>query len=305
MTYSTRWVVNDGLVAGDRKVSPEWVVLNVPNANAPPTQLRRVPLSSVTHMQMLGIAYGVSSWLSLSAGTSYLEKRLETLTFSGMAGTVRRGISTEDTEGLGDSRIGANVKLFQAPGQQLHAGLALTLPTGSITERVRPLLPNGTIGDSRAGYSMQLGTGTVDLAPALTWFGHQGAFGWGAAYRGRLALEDANAEGYRVGDMHLLTGWATYRLTPLLWASGRLEASTQDRIHGRDPQIAGAGVGADPANFGGERVEGFLGLDARGPVPGLGVARLGVEVGVPFYERANGVHLARDWSAQISAAIRF
>ncbi|MEZ5817178.1 MAG: hypothetical protein R3D44_08865 [Hyphomicrobiaceae bacterium] len=305
LLYSRRTISNDGLIAGDKRVSAEWVVLNAPNPFAPPAQLRRVPLSNTTHIDALAISYGITSWLSVSASTAYLDKTTRTLTFAGTSGTARRGISLDHTEGQGDSRIGANVTLFRGNGQLVHAGLAVSLPTGSITERITPLMPNGQIGNSRAGYTLQLGTGTYDLAPALTWVGTRGPIGWGAAYRGRIALEDANDEGYRVGDQHVVTGWLSYRLTSLLSGSARLEGTSQDKIHGRDPNISGPGVGTNPENYGGERIDGYLGLHARGFVPGLGATSLGVELGKPIYENANGVHLERDWSAQVSASLRF
>lgn len=303
--YATRWIHNNRTIAGTTSVSPEWVVQNVANPFAPPAQIRRVPLSSVITIQSLAIAYGITDWLSVSASTAHLEKETRTLTFAGNAGTARRGTSLEHTEGQGDSRVGFNVRLLHGHGHVVHAGLAVSLPTGSVTERINPLMPNGTIGDSRAGYQLQLGTGTYDVAPSLTWSGSNGSLGWGLAYRGRMSLEDANDEGYRVGDQHVVTGWLSHRITRALSGSLRLEGTNQDKIHGRDPAIAGAGVGTNPENFGGERLDAYFGLNARGMVTGLGLLAVGVEFGLPLYENANGVHLERDWSGQLSASLRF
>ena len=85
----------------------------------------------------------------------------------------------------------------------------------------------------------------------------------------------------------------------------RIEASTQDAIHGRDPLIAGAGRGANPAFYGGERIEAFLGFNARTAIPGFGMARLGAEFGKPVYQNTNGPQLKQDWSAQLTASIAF
>lgn len=73
----------------------------------------------------------------------------------------------------------------------------------------------------------------------------------------------------------------------------------------RDPRMSTPGLGNDPANICGERVEGFLGLTANCMVPGVGPGSLGVEVGMPLYERANGMHLAGGWSVTLSAMLRF
>ena len=305
LSYAARLVELDALLAGRHRVSPEWTVLNAPNPNAPPAQLRRVPISATNWTQAVTASYGVTDWLSINATLTYLNKSLETVTFAGMSGTRRLGVTNESTEGLGDSRIGVNIRLLNDGEDLLVAGLGLGLPTGSITETVRPLMPNGQIGYGRAGYMMQLGTGTYDLQPALTWLGTRGHFGLGAAYRGRIGLEKENGEGYRYGDMHLVSGWVSYRVLPFLATSARVQAISLGAINGRDPRMTGPGLGNDPANIGGERVEGFLGLTANGMVPGVGPGSLGVELGMPLYERANGVHLAGGWSLTLSAMLRF
>ena len=305
LSYAARLVELDGLRSGNDRVSPEWAVLNAPNPNAPPAQLRRVPTSSTNWFQAVTASYGVTDWLSVNATLTYVTKATETITFAGPSGTRRLGVTTDRTDGLGDSRIGVNIRLLNDGEDLVVAGLGLGMPTGSITETIRPLMPNGQIGYGRAGYMLQLGTGTFDLQPALTWLGTRGDFGLGAAYRGRIGLEKENGEGYRYGDLHLVSGWVSYRVLPFLAASARAQATSMGAIHGRDPRMTGPGLGNDPANIGGERVEGFLGLTAAGMVPGIGPGSLGVEVGMPLYERANGVHLAGGWSLTLSAMLRF
>lgn len=305
LMYSSRWMKAEGLRIGTREVSPETVVLTVPNVNAPPAQIRMVPLHMNMHMQMLGITHGLTPWLSVSLAASYARKDVQMLTFQGMMGTTRLGTSTIGTEGLGDSRVGVNIRLWEQHGQMLHAGLGVMLPTGSITETVRPLMPNGMRNTTRAMYGMQLGTGTFDFSPTLTYLSNWGAFNFGLAYQGRIALEDENDEGYRWGDKHTLTAWLSYALTRNLSATGRIEASTQAAISGRDALIAGAGRGANPAFYGGERIELFAGFNARTHLTGFGMARLGFEVGKPVYENTNGPQLSRDWSLQFTASTRF
>lgn len=305
MMYSSKWMHMEGLRIGTRDVTPEDVVRDVPNVNAPPAQIRMVPLEMNGHIQMLGVTHGISPWLSVTAGTMYVRKEMTALTFQGMMGTTRLGTKTVSTSGFGDTRIGANVRLLKGGGYQWHAGLGVFVPTGSITERIRPLMPNGMRGDVRAMYGLQLGTGTFDLAPTLTFLANQERFNFGVQYRGRIALEDENDEGYRWGDRHALTGWVSYGFNESLSGTLRIEASTQGAIDGRDPLIAGAGRGANPAFYGGEGVEAFVGFNARASIPGFGMARLGAEFGKPLYENLNGPQLKRDWSAQLTASVRF
>ena len=49
----------------------------------------------------------------------------------------------------------------------------------------------------------------------------------------------------------------------------------------------------------------YVGLNARTRVRGFGMARLGAEFGTPLYQDLNGPQLKRDWSAQLTASVRF
>ncbi len=305
LSYSAVRIHNGSLLSGTHRLSPEEAVLTVPNPNQPPVQLRRVPVSSTVLVQGFAVAYGITPWLSLGAATSYVNKSTDTVTFAGTSGLRRLGTSRDSTNGIGDSRIGVQVRLWHADGDIVHVGFGLSLPTGSITETIHPLLPNNTIGTSRAGYSLQLGTGTYDAMPAVTWLGQRGRFGMGAAYRGRMSLQAQNSAGYRWGNLHLLTGWVSYRVMPMLSASFRLQGLTQGAIHGRDPQIAGPGVGANPANIGGDRIDAFAGVQLANLPAGIGAGGVNLEIGVPLYQRANGAHLGGGWTLQMSGTLRF
>ena len=70
-------------------------------------------------------------------------------------------------------------------------------------------------------------------------------------------------------------------------------------------ELSGPGLGSNPANVGGERVNVFAGLDLHGAVANLGNGRLAMEFGLPVYENANVIHLAHDWTLQMLIALRF
>jgi hypothetical protein len=58
--------------------------------------------------------------------------------------------------------------------------------------------------------------------------------------------------------------------------------------------------GSDPANYGGETVTAYLGAELTPPSGALKGHRIGMEVGLPAYQKVNGVQLRRDWSAMVS-----
>lgn len=310
------WMHNDGLGMGTSSVTAEQVVTTVPNrfAGMPmpgypdmkqPALLRSVPTEMNMNSQMLGVMYGASNTVNLMIMPTYVEKDMTMLVFKGATGTTRLGTSKVSDEGLGDTTASVLVRLYEAPNHEVHIQLGAGLPTGSITESGYMLTPSGMTMRMRLNYGMQLGDGTIDAAPSAFYNGKDGKYYWGLMYRGRLPLQQANNEGWRMGDMNQVTGWAGYAVAPWLTGTVRLAATAQDAVHGLDPQITGPNPGANPNFYGGESINAFAGLSARGEIPGIAKGRIAVEFGVPLYQRVNGVQAQQDWSLSLSAMAHF
>lgn len=313
LMYTPMFMKMDGSRIGTRRVSPEEIVTTVPNRfdmnpgmpGVQPPTLRIAPQEMSAEMHMFSAMYGITDTINLMVMSSYVEKRMTMITFAGMKGTTRLGISEGSTEGLGDTTVALAFKLWQGQGQRLNGNIGVSIPTASITERGRMLSPMGMMMDMRSAYGMQLGTGTYDLVPSLTYLGGSGRLGWGAQIKGRIALEDENDEGYRWGNLYEATAWLSYKLTDGLSGTARLAASTQDEIHGQDPQIGGIFQGTYPEFYGGERIEAFLGLNGHMPLGEGRMIRVGIEAGVPLYQNLNGPQLERDWSLAFTAGLHF
>ncbi len=197
------------------------------------------------------------------------------------------------------------MRLYDDGVNHIHVNLGLSLPTGDIAEQVTMLSPqNGMPMTMRAMYGMQIGTGTLDFLPGVTYTGNKYLWSWGAAYRGRIALDD-NSEGYRWGDYHELTGWLGYTFIPGVTATARVAGSTQGKIEGSDPLIAGPMQGTVPGYYGGQRVDLFGGIEIAGHQFGLGNTRLAIEAGAPVYQDLNGPQLGQDWQLNASLGVRF
>lgn len=280
---------------GTDEVSPEEIVTTVGNRFAPPPTLRVVPTEMTTQMHMLGAMYAPTDWLTLVAMASYLEKSMDHVTFQGGAGTTRLGEFTTESSGIGDTKLAGLVRLYRQGRHQLHANLGLSVPTGSIDEEDDVLAPTGARPTLRLPYPMQLGSGTVDLLPGLTYKGAAGAVGWGAQVLGTIRLGE-NDENYSFGDRVDLTAWGSYAWAPWVSTSLRLSGRHIGRIDGQDPEITAPVQTADPDFQGGERVDLGFGVNLAGQDAGLRGARLGVEFGLPVYQDLNGPQLAGDWS---------
>lgn len=158
------------------------------------------------------------------------------------------------------------------------------------------LMPNGMRMNRRLGYGMQLGSGTYDLLPGLTYYGHRGYWGWGAQYSANIALEDENSQGYSFGDKHNVTGWGSYEWAPWISTSLRLSGTTQDSIDGMDANIMGPNPAANTDNSGGKLVEAGFGVNLMGQSGVLRGQRVAFEIIAPLYQDTNGLQMERDYS---------
>lgn len=289
----------DGTRDGTNNLAPEDVATSVPNRffgnpSQPPT-LRVVPTRMSMDMHMLGVMYAPTDRITLMAMTQYVTKDMDHITFAGGMGTNRLGQFTTRTDGIGDTTIGALVRLVHSDRHKLHFNAALSLPTGSIDESGQVLAPNGATPTVRLPYAMQLGSGTFDLKPGLTYQGRQEDLSWGAQANATLRL-DENSEGYKLGDKLTVSAWGAYDWTPGLSSSLRISATSLGQIGGNDSQIVAPVQTADPNNYGGENIAIGLGANFKfssGPAKGH---RLALEANVPVYRELNGPQLETDWT---------
>jgi len=279
---------------GTETVTPETIVSTIANPFSPPATLRVVPTRMTMGMHMVGAMYAPTDWLTLMAMGSHQSKKMDHITFQGAAGTTRLGTFTTRSDGLGDTKVSGLVKLFEAPGHHVHLNAGLSLPTGSITADDTVLTPMGATTELRLPYPMQLGSGSYDLLPGITYSGRQGAVGWGAQYAGTVRVHE-NSEDYRLGDEHKLTAWASYSWADWGSTSFRVTGMTKGKISGQDGAIAAPVQTADPDNHGGHRID--LGVGANFALPfGDGKSgRLAFELGVPVYQDLNGPQFETDF----------
>jgi hypothetical protein len=157
---------------------------------------------------------------------------------------------------------------------------------------------------------MQLGSGTYDLKPALTYNGlsDDGKWNWGAQAMYTIRLGKSEND-WSFGDSLKMTGWLQRALGPLTsWA--RLAYNNTGRIRGEDPEIRKLnhptmGMGApmpdaDTNNYGGQRLDGLIGLSYS-----KGHFSFGIEGGIPLYQDLNGLQLKTKWMLNAGIQVMF
>ena len=299
LSYRYMTMDMDGTRDGTDSLTPDVIATTIPNrffgaAGQPPT-LRVVPTNMQMDMHMVGAMYGFNDRITVMAMGSYHTKDMDHLTYQGGMGTAVLGGFNTKVSGIGDSSLTAIIGLDNGsnPKKQINLNLGLSLPTGSNEETGQILTPMGGTPSPRLPYPMQLGTGTYDFKPAITYSERSGKMGWGAQASARIALGE-NAEGYKYGERLEGTAWLAYEPAYWMSLSGRLKATSQGNIDGIDSAILAPVQTADPDNYGGEDVQLLLGVNFAGQNGILKGHRFALEVGVPIYRDLNGPQLETD-----------
>lgn len=281
--------------SGSSAISPEEIATTVPNRLAgqpmqPPT-LRVVPTRMKMDMHMFGAMYAPTDDLTMMVMVNYIENEMDHVTFRGGMGTTRLGKFTTKSEGIGDTKVAGLYRLYNDGTHKVHLNLGISLPTGSITQEARVLTPMGMRPKLRMPYGMQLGSGTYDLLPGITYQHYQGKWNLGAQYMATIRTGE-NSEDYRLGNEHKVNAWASYSWLHNVSTSVRLAYSDVSSIHGADPEMRAPVQTTDPDNYGMERLDMMAGINWALPSG----HRLALEVGAPIYQHLNGPQLETDWT---------
>lgn len=303
VSFRTMHMHMDGNQKGDSDISASDIATTIANPNAPPATMRVVPTKMDMTMHMMGAMYGVTNKLTIMAMASYVIKDMDHLTFAGGAGTTVLGTFRTRTNGIGDTRISGIYELLKNHHHRLNVQMGLSLPTGSIKKDDDVLAPTGARPRLRLPYAMQLGSGTYDALPAITYIGNNGKWGWGAQGSAVIRLKSENAQGYRLGNLFRLTGWGAYDLGKGMSVNTLITAETLGDINGRDDQITAPVTTANPDNYGGERIE--LGAGFTYEPDYAKNLSFGINARTPIYQDLNGVQLEQDFTLTAGLTFRF
>lgn len=203
----------------------------------------------------------------------------------GHDGDIAGGHSHE-TIGIGDTVAAALVRVFETERHHMHVGIGFSAPTGAVDEKG---------ADGRfTHYMMQLGSGTWDFLPSVTYTGGSGAWSWGVQASANERLEDENESGFRFGDKSEITAWAARELAPWVSVSLRLSHKEEGKVEGH---YNGPHNHASPpdlqANYGGRFDDIGIGLNLIAPGGALAGHRLGIEWLQPLRDDPNGFQQER------------
>ena len=257
------------------------------------TRYEMAPASMTTGMHMGMVMYAPSDDLTLSASVPYLRKRMTHITRDGMR-------MAEESRGFGDVAVGAlySVHSVRSYRHRFIINAGLTLPTGSVEAvDVAGEMPHDP--GEPLDYTMQLGSGTVDVLPGVTYLGHTANWAFGSDVIPRIRL-GTNSRGYRFGHQLRANAWAARRVTDWVSLSGRVDTNAVGAIHGADPALDPMmSPMSDPAIQGGKTVDAAVALEFYVPKGGLKGQRIAVEAWWPMYQSYDGPQLETSWQLRV------
>ncbi len=256
------------------------------------------PVNMPMGMHMFGMMYAPTNKLTLMAMVPITSLEMDHVTRAG-------GAFATSSSGLGDIKLSGLYKLGSFSNGSVHLNAGVSLPTGSI--EAADVTPASAPNEAQLPYPMQLGSGTVDLMPGITYLGKSPDWSWGAQLRGVLRLGE-NDQDYTLGNRMLFTTWGARKLTRSVSVSARIEANSWGDIDGASDAFAGAvNMRMVPTVFpelrAGTRIDAGLGINTylvKGALSGL---RLAVEGLVPVAQNLDGPQLETDW--QIVAGLQY
>ena len=268
-SYRLNYMKMKGLKSGDNKADK---TATFKKYNLSPNEMS-------VKMHMLGAMYGLTNKLTLAAMATAAEKVMNNDKKTG------GNLKTRTAE-IGDTKLNSLYEFYNKNERRAQLNLGISLPTSSYNEKHNV---------TQLPYAMQIGSGSYEFLPGLSYAGHNSEFSYGAQINAIFRL-DANDRGYKLGDAYNATTWIAKKLNKSFSVSTRLDYNKKEAIEGVDKVLnVNLIPTADRSLYNSQRLDALLGANfvvQRGFLKGN---RFAVEFGAPLYERVDGPMLETDY----------
>ncbi|CAH9017704.1 DUF3570 domain-containing protein [Candidatus Nitrosacidococcus sp. I8] len=276
-----------------------------------------VPMHMDMSMEMIEFMYAPTSWVTLMLMPSFMDMQMPMKNIPGAPQVLPgqssmimpSGVLREATGGIGDTQFLSLWRLYDSPHQMvpkaqhhIHLTTGLSAPTGHSgltlndqeTDTSSPYFAKALFYE----YDMQLGSGTWDFLPSLTYTANLDRWSWGSQLDG-VVHNGRNASGYALGDRFEAMTWGSYDIFNWLSFSMRGMYTMQGEVQGRFKeklQTIGAMPDRYTYNYGGQYWDVGFGLNAAIQEGTLRGNHLSLEWLQPVYQNVNGYQLAKSGS---------
>jgi hypothetical protein len=198
--------------------------------------------------------------------------------------------------GWADSEFSALVTVLDRDRRRVHLNLGLGIPTGSIDAEDDRMQGSG---HERMPYPMQLGSGSWEARPGVTFLQQTDRLSLGAQGLSSVPLNDNDA-GYKWGNSLALNGWTQLRGSEWVAPGVRVQGRFWGDLSGTDPHLDPmVSPENDPDRQGGSRLSAYLSANFQVPRGPLAGHRLAVEWGGALAESLNGPQMGEDWTLNV------
>jgi len=269
-----------------------------------------IPARMVMHMHMLSFMYAPTDWLNLMVMPQFAFKKMDMVPLPNQAPGTQGG--DHEADGLGDTLMVGLVRLFDIGHHHAHLGLGFSAPTGRTNLTFNGLEPDQQSNPIQS-FNMQLGSGTWDFKPSLTYTGYHHHWFWGAQVNATVRMQDKNKRGYALGNEIQGTAWGGYQLLDWLAFSLRNNYRVTGDVRGKIDQDIPLGANGDPQltplenprNQGGKFWDIGFGVTLSVPDGPFSGHHLSVEWLQPVIDNVNGYQLERDGMLRVRWGYHF
>jgi len=189
------------------------------------------PIAMDMRMHMFSVMFAPPDKITLMAMTSYQQRHME-MEAAHLHATGQHdhpvGTHEMSSAGLGDVKLESLFTVWKRHSFTFLGNVGVSFPTGSITQEA----DDGSI----LPYPMQLGSGSFEVRPGVTFFGTHGNWSYGGQLRGTFPL-NTNPSEYRHGNTLTATTWGARRVNNWISLSARLLLSHKGSITGSHPDV--------------------------------------------------------------------
>ncbi len=241
------------------------------------------PTEMSMRMHMIGAMYGVDDNFTLSAMSGFIEKTMNNYS--------SRGFEFKgEGSGIADLKLNSFYQFYKKQNNRAQINLGLSVPIGSIDEKNN---------SSNLPYPMQIGSGSYEFLPGLSYSGNLAKLSYGAQVNGVFRL-NGNDNGYKFGDSYNLTSWIAKDLSRQISVSSRLDYNKVEAIEGLDPTLDVEMMATNNISLQDyQRLDLLFGVNFVMSKWFLQGNRFAVEIGAPIYQRIDGPMLETDYKVMV------
>lgn len=297
VAYYYRRAKFEGYRDGTNDLPTSVVLFDGNPANRTDKNFPVVPTKIIQQAHILNIAYQIDELSSVHFVVPYIVQTTDHISI--VPGFAQFTISSQ---GIGDVVMSYTRRLWQNGKHTVLVNAGLSFPIGSINEEGdTPRAP----GDQQLPFTMQIGSGTVDLPASINYSGYAGKWIWGGELSGKVRF-GKNSRNYRLGNRAGLTSWLRVRVSNWLEPSVKLDYQYSEHIHGIDDELLVPAAFPFPAAitnpkfFGGHKLFAVVGVQLKPPIESLRQHTIYFSFSKPIYQSLNGIQVQEDHNFNIS-----